>query len=63
MTPSTDTLDALCKGSAIEIETLQKMKEGSTILFDGLIAESQKRNMTLEELKGVASTVSITVLL
>jgi hypothetical protein len=56
-----NTLDALCKGSAIEIEALQKMKEGSAVLFDGLITEAQKRNITLKELKGAAGAVSITV--
>lgn len=61
MAPPTDTLDELCKGSAIEIEALQKMKEGSAVLFDGLITEAQKRNITLKELKGATGAVSITV--
>ena len=61
MESSTRTLDALCKDSATEIETLTKMRDGSASMFDGMMTELQKRRIALEELKEAMSAVSDTI--
>ena len=58
MAPSANELNALVQGTALEIETLKQIKDGSVTLFDGLITEAHKRIATLSRQEAAAKVVS-----
>ncbi|KAL5388422.1 hypothetical protein DPSP01_002996 [Paraphaeosphaeria sporulosa] len=51
MAPTSSTLAALKACNQLERDILEQMKEGMLSLLDGLIAEADKRDATMEELE------------
>ncbi|KAK7191393.1 uncharacterized protein CC84DRAFT_1239286 [Paraphaeosphaeria sporulosa] len=57
MAPTSSTLAALKACNQLERDILEQMKEGMLSLLDGLIAEADKRDATMEELEEELDTV------